>query len=962
MPMRLLLYLTLLCAYSVGYSQKLVFENIGVKRGLPATEVYNLFQDKKGYVWVFTEYGVVKYNGSSFVPVCKNLPLKESAVYAVTESQDGNLYIANIKGVIYRIHNDKVYKVQGTEKVTRDIQKYGDAVISIFFMDNGDLRITSMTDTYVLKKGSFSTEGLSPEKQVRTSQVTFDIHKRAVIPRKKYELSILGSDGRTHGSWIPLNDSHSRTGVVELNGRTYAFYEDFILSEDRKGMKKQLYTGVEIIKMKSGPDGHLWVCLNTGGLLELDGNLNFLNRYFDSKIISDVIFDSQSGMWVSTVGAGLYHCDNIHKKSYVNIPELKEEISLIQKINGKLFIGTTQGKKLFVMEGLKIRQLPIPEQILGPNDILYHNNRYYIAGEKGLAELDVNGTLHAWSKYLTYGLASVDNDRLLTIGPTTVGYYYPSTGKDDLIVFNSRNRCLAERVKGEFFTAATRGICRIKDGKVNFPRYLDELKEKNVSRIIADKEGNLWFCTRGDGVYCLNRRNHLTHFGNLPSTIVYNIQITDDNLVLLSTNLGAFVTKRVNINDKRAWKSLLDEETLYMQEYGGQLYIGTKNGLTVIDRDKLFRDKTYQFYLTSVKVGNREVNLSRRNSLNYDENDLYFNFDFLDFQDHYTRLNYSLSGPDGTRGVVSGNQIHLQNLQPGTYKLSVYPKMNFSDGKSLTRTVTFTIHPAFWQTGWFITVCAVLFAGLIFLGALMVIRRNNRKRESKDQIERLLTEYRLTALKAQVNPHFMSNSLVAIQRLILERETDKANLYIAKFSLLLRSLLDYSNKSAATLKAEIGMIELYVELEQLRFSNQFVFELEITPDLDLEDVFVPPLITQPFVENAIWHGLLPLKKTRNPELKLKVSLNDEGIVISIIDNGVGRTERKQITERESKGTKLIVQRMESLNQLYQTKGGKIEFLDLNDANGKPCGTRVNIVIPNEILNELYNGKNKGGSH
>ena len=198
----------------------------------------------------------------------------------------------------------------------------------------------------------------------------------------------------------------------------------------------------------------------------------------------------------------------------------------------------------------------------------------------------------------------------------------------------------------------------------------------------------------------------------------------------------------------------------------------------------------------------------------------------------------------------------------------------------------------------------------------------------------------------------MSNSLVAIQHLILERETDKANLYIAKFSLLLRSLLDYSSKSSAALKDELNMIELYVELEQLRFSHQFTFDLELDPKLNVEEIHIPALITQPFVENAIWHGLLPLKGKRKPKLTLKVTQETDGITISIIDNGVGRSQKTKSGERESRGTKLIVQRIESLNQLYQISGGKIEFFDLVNKEGNPMGTRVVITLPNLMLREL----------
>jgi LytS/YehU family sensor histidine kinase len=201
----------------------------------------------------------------------------------------------------------------------------------------------------------------------------------------------------------------------------------------------------------------------------------------------------------------------------------------------------------------------------------------------------------------------------------------------------------------------------------------------------------------------------------------------------------------------------------------------------------------------------------------------------------------------------------------------------------------------------------------------------------------------------------MSNSLVSIQQLVLTEQIDKASLYIAKFGQLIRYLLNYSDQSVSNLKKEISMIELYIELEQLRFENKFNVEMIVDPSLKLENIYIPALITQPLIENAIWHGLLQLKPEQNPQLRLRFELIGDEFIISIEDNGTNRFQHveKEINEnRKSKGTSLIRQRLASLNELYETSGTHIKFIEVMDDLNNKIGTTVQIIFTSKILNKL----------
>ncbi|MES2132652.1 MAG: LamG-like jellyroll fold domain-containing protein [Bacteroidota bacterium] len=230
---------------------------------------------------------------------------------------------------------------------------------------------------------------------------------------------------------------------------------------------------------------------------------------------------------------------------------------------------------------------------------------------------------------------------------------------------------------------------------------------------------------------------------------------------------------------------------------------------------------------------------------------------------------------------------------------------------------------------------------LIIVIITLIIRNRNNLKKQKENFELLnkITELELKVIKAQMNPHFISNCLAAIQELIYINNIDKAGQYIAKFSYFLRQVLNYSDKNYITVNEEVEIIKLNVELEQLRFKNKFEFQLHIDEQLDANEILVPALITQPFIENAIWHGLLPLNEIRRPVLKITVTLKNSLPQIEIEDNGVGRDLNK-LNNSNSKGTKLIIDKIESLNRQSGNSNHKLEIIDLTDEHNNPIGTRV----------------------
>ena len=212
-----------------------------------------------------------------------------------------------------------------------------------------------------------------------------------------------------------------------------------------------------------------------------------------------------------------------------------------------------------------------------------------------------------------------------------------------------------------------------------------------------------------------------------------------------------------------------------------------------------------------------------------------------------------------------------------------------------------------------------------------------------------VAESRLQSLRLQMNPHFLFNALNSIQQMILANEEMVATRYLSRFSKLLRTILVHSDKETVTLNEELEILHLYIELEAIRFKDAFRYQIDLDEEMDTDEIKLPTLLIQPFVENAIWHGLMHKESQR--ELKICFSESCDFLHCTIEDNGVGRKHAQQ-TRNSDKKEKLHVSKgiqvsMERLLSMHSKKGetGSLEIIDLHDENGKPSGTRVKINFP-----------------
>jgi hypothetical protein len=334
---------------------------------------------------------------------------------------------------------------------------------------------------------------------------------------------------------------------------------------------------------------------------------------------------------------------------------------------------------------------------------------------------------------------------------------------------------------------------------------------------------------------------------------------------------------------------------------------------------------------------------------NYNENLLSFSFTIPDaFKRNDFYFFTQLDGLDNNWVPAAGSEVSYSGLPPGKYRLNIRAKDGMGNWCSNPHSIEIVITPPFWKTFWF----GLLVFALIFMTIFFIVRKRiasiKKRAAETNRIRQQMAELENQALRSQMNPHFIFNCLNSINGFIVGNNPDEASRFVTKFSRLIRLILENSKVPYVSLEQELSALKIYIDLEKMRFESGFESKIEVNPNLHTSAVFVPPMIFQPFVENAIWHGLL--HKETSGKLLVDIFEADSHLVVKIQDNGIGRTAAAELKSKTSLKTKsyglaITRQRIENFNanQNTETKDA-VSVEDLTDHSGSPCGTRVTLKL------------------
>jgi ligand-binding sensor domain-containing protein len=479
----------------------------------------------------------------------------------------------------------------------------------------------------------------------------------------------------------------------------------------------------------------------------------------------------------------------------------------------------------------------------------------------------------------------------------------------------------------------------------------------DIVAIQADDNGSLWMHNTYNGLlqYKIREREFVNYTmkDGLPSDGLTALSPVIDNKIWVAASsqlcLFDIGSKKFTIYDNRDGlpEPRPTARKIFYDDQDGMLYLCSNEYLSRFPHTPLKEnDNSSPLLIEEVSVNNKKIYFNPEDKIrtDYDQNNLAISFSIIDFDKSNYQFAWRLNKAANWNIIGNQRTINLNNLPPGNYEMEV--KASGKPGIEKIKTLSFIIKPPFWKTSWFIIPAALL----IGAGIYFIYRRRIRYIHRKAEIDKQLSQTEMKALQAQMNPHFIFNSLNSIREMILNNENKDASHYLSKFAHLIRITLDQSSQSLVSLRDTIDYLERYLEMEQIR-NGYLTYKIVADENLDKDEIFIPPMLIQPFIENGLWHGVAANNKTIHIIIYFKKETNC--FICTVEDNGIGinkseKNKNDNAIKRKSHGISNINQRIRLLNEKHGLHC-KVNIRDKQDVPGSnSTGTLVTIYLPLEI--------------
>ncbi len=977
---------------------------ISAKDGLPSPEILALTQDSRGFVWIGTSLGLARYDGISFEHflTCGGIQLGKThniiddtlqgVIWVMSDAGLGFYRNGMLHPVVFENGYTGIYDIS-TDKKGNYWMATGKGPACYTFADFVqliDLRKGSL-EKHLFPLWGISAERKGPVKKIAAISET-DVWFSARNTLYHYD----GKD--IHKIWQAAALNDGIISIVPLASNKVYFVSGL------SGVYE--YTGKEINPVYTKPtisanlfpaDSSIYY-LNQQGIYRLNPDDNSLWRIStvqedQNKWLSRIMVDREQNLWIGMHHALLFQQKKIFSEvtGPANIVH-SGFFSCFKQKSGNLIFGGTQGSIYKRNHGRFLNtniQLPTSADITA----IYEDMRgwiWYATGYDGIFVDNKKEVRHLTEKD---GLGAAEN---FFFKEDSMGNIW--TGGDGaitkIVVCESNNsihcRGYSGRLSGDnWFTflnfvigpdatnwfAGAKGIFTFRNDTLQFYQIPGVVSQPNISGIIMDAHQEVWLSTKGEGIWhCyfngegkLLLKRKLRMEQGLNSNIYLDLAADEQNTIWAVSYSGISHISRDassytvnNYNTAHGLPGNNYQHAKLLAENDHTMWIVTSSGLTHFDpaacRAPVYRpllvlsgiqtkDSTY-FYNSPPKESNTAIP-----ELPYHNNNISFHFSGIYYSNPAAvKYYYRLSGTD-TGWTDAGNKqvISFQRLAPGKYTLEAKAVLG-SSSISPPVIYRFSINSPFWLKWWFLLLC---FLAALFLSVYAIKHRERtirKKTAEKNAVQQQIAELEIKALRSQMNPHFVFNSLNSIAQLIASNQNEKGLDYLSRFSKLMRMVLDEADNNFIVLKDEIQILTLYLQLESLRFGKTFSYSIIADHDLDEEDIQIPALLVHPIAENAVWHGLLH----KEGERKLVIHFKKAGphtLQCIVKDNGIGMEESKKIKASRlngivqlSKGLQLVKDRLKMLHQQYGIQT-KCTIEDMKNEQNCFSGTKVTLEFP-----------------
>lgn len=944
--LRCCLFLLLLLVLKTNAQQPAYF--IFGEEQFRGVQIYDVTQDNKFNYLFATNEGLYYYDFHQFHKM--DIPdSKSSSVFNFIKGKSGEIYCHNLNGQVFVIREltCKLFYELKEDEVHSDIN---------MICDKNNRLIVSGKKIVVLNPNG------SVYKRISTIECFmgsfFELSSGEIL----YTISCSDSvyyikDYTIQGKKIKIDKKETDDFLFKffkMGGKTYAF-KPLVKQQFEFNEKNCQFTSIAgnssflrgiAIRQYNTP-GKLWVTGTLPGIHLIPENdySKETPLLFPSYRISDVYYDHEGNILLSTFDKGIILIPDLVIPDVINSFSDDPVNSIAFDSLCGIMMGTSLGK-FFYQQGNNSHYIgnksnhSIDEIYSSPD---YPFVFFYDGTCEAISKQDKK--IHYQYRYALKDVAFAGNDTAFLATSAGILIHDEASRKVNLIAeLPFRTYCLEYDPKQKILYASTvKGLYAI-NSKLNYKKitlngkdiFPTELKTHNDKIYAASRDNSIYLIDKEAIIDSLFFRPGEVNTGikkicSFKNTLIVNttngLFQVDSAFTILRSFRSFFVHSGGKVNN-----FCIERDTLWVSHSGGVQKINLLNPNNLYSSPEIRIDAIY--------VNDKLIPSFENYEFNADQRSFSFSFSSPSIRNASgLRFFYRLNGYKKEWTETSNNNMIAYNaLEPGEYTFETYAMLD--NVHSVVKSYSFRIDKPITSKWWFILLLIIAFVLIVFI----FYRRQIKIQKNKSRQLNELNASKLTAIQSQMNPHFIFNSLNSIQDLILKSDVENSYTYIATFSDLVRKTLKYSEYDFIDFEKEIELLKIYLSLEKLRFKKDFEYQIETGA---IEDIKLPPLLIQPFIENSLLHGLL--HKEGKKQLLVNFELTDECLVCTITDNGIGRKRSREIKERQKKAHdsfsgKAIKKRFDILSDIYKGTYSYV-YEDLLNSQGHPAGTKVVLTIP-----------------
>jgi len=977
---------------STAQEKDFEFENFTQANGLPSNESYFVYRDSKNFLWIATDQGVVRYGGNKM----ERFDLPDNVVFKIREDNKGRIWFFSHTGKLAYFFNGVIKPYKYNNQIAAYINNI--LIMDAYVNDSDDVIIAGKYQNYQIS-GSGKIEKYENYCQKNTDTIAYYVSKindKQFLTQQK-SFTFLRQDTVFIGLQLEKKivkytvpcrlGVPNQYGCIPMGKDFFFFASDKIIKLKADGSYEAKQLASNILSLHASNDNTIWVGMLKHGAVLLDTGLNEIqnSQVLANRSISSITNDHEGGTWFSSLEKGVYYLKNIHLYNLKGDSCLNQPVLRLCSFKDSSFLfANVQGVYRLSHNVLSTIHTQSSQQV---SDLFTdENNNVYLAGKLNLqvhrhtlGEIKVNHSLNNYNALL------FSSSEVMKISKYK---YLFSEGVDlaqiDLtktIINNVNNKYIITYFKHLLIKPTVVFVDQQNQGWVGTINRLFKLNENKDSLIPFMDSAKIFqngiTCMRqmGNGIYTIGIRFKgiaLMQHNNIIANITEADGLLSNSikyLMPLKNQLWAATAKGISVINFHSYQPLKYSITNIGKNEGfyniiinqlipfqGNIMAATSNGIYIIEKPEQFIERTPQslpLYINSVTYYKGDTSGISNITVPYKNNRLIIKYSAICFNSpEEVKYYYKLGINDTAWQTINGNELLLENLSPGVYELELKASIPNQHRFSGIQKLRITIGKPWWQNNWLRLAIVLLFVLTVYLFYKSRVNRIQKRERQKTIQHTKMTELEQTALRSQMNPHFIFNCLSSIQQLIVSGKVIEANEHLVKFARLIRKTLELSARPYIKIADEKEYLEEYLFLEQLRIPDQFTYHFAIDDSIDINKTEIPNMMLQPIVENCIRHGIKHLEG-RKGNIIISMTIKIPGFIYCVVaDNGVGRKisehyNKGSFSEQKSYGLDIVKKRLDLLNEPGQDFAS-IEINNLVDPDGSAAGTEVIIQLPYKL--------------